>query len=231
MNELEHVIGYEFNNKALLENALTHSSYSGEAGMPYKSNNERLEFIGDAYLDAIVGERLFELMPEVREGVLSRDRSFVVCEDSLAEIAETICLGDHIRLGRGEEASGGRHKASILADALEALLGAVFIDGGFEAVRRITLELMSEKIKLASEGKLDNDYKSRLQEKIQSEKRGIKIRYSLIGTSGPDHEKEFTVNVLADDNILGTGTGKSKAKAEQAAAHDALLKGDLQFVF
>ncbi len=231
MNELERVIGYEFNNRDLLEIALTHSSYSGEAGLPYKCNNERLEFIGDAYLDAIVGARLFELMPEQREGVLSRDRSFVVCEESLAEIAENIRLGDHIRLGRGEDACGGRHKPSILADALEALLGAVFIDGGFDAVRGITLELMSDKIQLAAEGKLDNDYKSRLQEMIQARNKGVKIRYSLVGTSGPDHEKEFTVNVIADDRILGTGSGKSKAKAEQAAAHDALLKGDSQFVF
>lgn len=231
MKRLEEVIDYKFKNTGLLENALTHSSYSGENSLEYKCNNERLEFIGDAYLDAIVGAELYEMLPQEHEGVLSRDRSFVVCEESLAEIAEGIELGKYIRLGKGEDACGGRHKASILADAFEAVLGAVFLDGGFEEVRRITLALLGEKIKLAAAGELDNDYKSRLQEFVQSKGNGFRIKYNLIRTEGPDHDKLFTVNVTVNDKVVGEGTGKSKAKAEQAAAREAVSKGELQFVF
>jgi ribonuclease-3 len=225
VTELLDKVGYEFKDKAILMNALTHSSYSSEHKMPYASNNERLEFIGDAYVDAAVGAEIFMIMKDAPEGVLSKNRADVVREESLADVARGIGLGDYIYMGKGEEATGGRNKDSILADCFEALIGAIIIDGGYDAGNKVVLDLLGEKIRLAVAGKLRNDYKTMLQEKIQEKEHDIRIRYNTVSESGPDHNKTFTVEVVAGSSVIGRGTGKSKAKAEQEAARDALSKG------
>ena len=220
------ITGYSFTDGQLLRTALTHSSYASEHRLGYGMNNERLEFIGDAFVDAVVGSELFDIMKDAREGVLSRCRADVVCEDSLAGVASEIGLGDYLYLGRGEEASGGRQKPSILADAFEALMGAIIIDGGYEACREVILRLLGDRIALASEGKLNKDYKTKLQEILQEKDKNVSIKYEMTGQTGPDHSKVFTVQVTANGSALGTGSGRSKARAEQAAAEDALTKGD-----
>lgn len=223
--KLYDVIGYSFSDEKLLKTALTHSSYASEHRLGYERNNERLEFIGDAYVDAVVGSELFEIMGDAHEGKLSRCRADVVCEDSLADVASRMGLGEYLYLGKGEDSSGGRRKASLLADAFEALMGAIIIDGGFGEGRRVILRLLSDKIRLASEGKLNKDFKTKLQEKLQEKDHSVQISYRIIGQVGPDHSKTFTMQVAANGRVLGTGSGRSKAKAEQAAAEDALTKG------
>lgn len=225
VEELLKTIGYNFNNRELLKNSLTHSSYSSEHKLDYSFNNERLEFIGDAYVDAAIGAELFRIMKDAPEGVLSKNRADVVREESLADVARGINLGDYIYLGRGEDATGGRQKDSILADTFEALVGAIIIDGGYDAGKEVILRLLKEKIELAVEGKLRQDYKTILQEKLQEKGNTIKMKYSIVSESGPDHNKTFTIDVIVNNDVLGRGTGKSKAKAEQAAARDALSKG------
>ena len=225
VNELLEKLGYKFRDESLLVNALTHSSYSSEHKMPYASNNERLEFIGDAYVDAAVGAEIFMIMKDAPEGVLSKNRADVVREESLADAARGIGLGDYIYMGKGEEATGGRNKDSILADCFEAVIGAIITDGGYDAGRKVVLDLLGDKISLAVAGKLRNDYKTMLQEKIQERVHDIRIRYNTVSESGPDHNKTFTVEVVAGEKVIGRGQGKSKAKAEQEAAKDALSKG------
>lgn len=225
--ELEKRIDYKFKNTQLLEIAVTHSSYASENGKSYRYNNERLEFIGDAYLDAIIGAKLYDILPDEREGVLSKDRANIVCEKSLAGIGRDIGLGRYIHLGKGEEAAGGDDKNSILADALEALIGAVIIDGGFDKGKKLVLELFSENIRLAVKGELYRDYKTELQENLQSIYHSIDIFYRLAGEEGPAHNKKFTVEVYAHDKLLGYGRGKSKREAEQEAARAALYAEDL----
>ena len=227
VSELLNTLGYGFSDEQLLKNALTHSSYSSEHKMPYSSNNERLEFIGDAFVDAVVGAEIFTIMKEAPEGVLSKNRADVVCEESLADAARGIRLGDYIYMGKGEESTGGRNKDSILADCFEALIGAIILDGGYDAGRKVVLDLLGEKISLAVAGKLRNDYKTMLQEKIQARNHDVRIRYNTVSESGPDHNKTFNVEVVAGSNIIGRGSGKSKAKAEQEAAKDALSKGEM----
>ena len=220
------ITGYRFSDEKLLRTALTHSSYASEHRLGYDMNNERLEFIGDAFVDAVVGTELFDIMKDAHEGVLSRCRADAVCEDSLAGAAVEMGLGGFLYLGKGEEASGGRHKPSILADAFEALMGAIIIDGGYEACRGVILKLLGERIRLASEGRLNKDFKTRLQEILQDKDKNVKISYEMTGQAGPDHRKTFTTQVTANGRVLGTGTGRSKARAEQAAAEDALTKGE-----
>lgn len=225
ITELLDTIGYQFQDQQLLINALTHSSFSSEHKLDYASNNERLEFIGDAYVDAAIGGELFRIMKDAPEGVLSKNRADVVREESLADVARDINLGDYIYLGRGEDATGGRQKDSILADTFEALIGAIIIDGGYEAGKTVILNLLKDKIGLAVEGKLRQDYKTMLQEKLQEKNHTFKLKYNIVSESGPDHNKTFTIEVTVNDQVMGTGSGKSKAKAEQAAAKDALSKG------
>ena len=227
IENLENRINYSFKDKDLLKTALTHSSYASEHGISYEMNNERLEFIGDGYLDAIVGSWLFDIMKTSHEGTLSRDRADVVREESLADVARTICLGDYIMLGHGEETNGGREKDSILSDAFEALLGAIYVDGGFEPLKTVVYELFKNKVQQAVDGKLNKDFKSRLQEYLQEKYKAVRIKYVLTSESGPDHDKTFNVNVELDGKVLGSGSGKSKAKAEQAAACDVLSKGEI----
>ena len=218
-------IGYEFKDVSLLTNALTHSSYSSEHRMEYTSNNERLEFIGDAYVDAAVGAELFRIMKDAPEGVLSKNRADVVREESLADAAREISLGDYIYMGKGEETTGGRNKDSILADTFEAMIGAIIIDGGYDEGKRVILSLLNSRIGLAVAGKLRNDYKTMLQEKLQEKDHELRLKYTTVSESGPDHDKTFTIEVSAGFDVLGTGQGKSKSKAEQEAAKDALSKG------
>ena len=217
--------GYRFGNEKLLKNALTHSSYASEHKLGYERNNERLEFIGDAYVDAVVGAELFNIMETAHEGALSRCRADVVCEDSLADAAARMGLGDILYLGKGEESSGGRRKASILADAFEALIGAIILDGGYEAGKSAIMRLLGDRIKPAAEGKLNRDHKTKLQEKLQEKDHNVRIVYSVTDQTGPDHNKTFTVQVEVNGKVMGSGSGPSKAKAEQSAAEDALERG------
>jgi ribonuclease-3 len=169
--------------------------------------------------------KLFEIMGKAHEGTLSRRRADVVCEASLADTAVAMGLGKFLLLGRGEDSSGGRSKPSILSDAFEALMGAIFIDGGYSSVKKTILLLLGDKIALSAEGKLSSDFKTKLQEYLQNKDHNVKIEYKVIKESGPDHMKEFTVAAIANDVALGIGSGASKAKAEQAAAENALSKG------
>lgn len=224
----EKKINYEFRDKLLLKTALTHSSYVKEHGRSVRSN-ERLEFLGDAFFDAIIGEKLFKIFPDKEEGFLSRTRATLVCEKSLSDKAKKLNVGEYILLGRGEEHSGGRHRESILADAMEAVIGAVYLDGGFEAAKEMVIGLFKDVIEDTRHGKyVITDYKTVLQEELQSRKI-TDIRYALLGENGPDHDKTFEVELLIN-GIRGTrGKGKSKKQAEQNAAramlereHDAL---------
>lgn len=224
----EKKINYKFRDKLLLKTALTHSSYVKEHGRGVRSN-ERLEFLGDAFFDAIIGEKLFRIFPDKEEGFLSRTRATLVCEKSLSDKAKMLNMGEYILLGKGEEHSGGRHRESILADAMEAVIGAVYLDGGFEAAKDMVIGLFKDVIEDTRHGKyVITDYKTVLQEELQSRKI-TDIRYVLLEENGPDHDKTFEVE-LSVNGIRGTrGKGKSKKQAEQNAAkamlerkHDAL---------
>ena len=223
MNKFEQLIGYKFNNLNLLERALTHSSYNKEKNTKHQ-DNERLEFLGDAFFDAIVSAELFKMMKGVTEGKLTKTRALVVCENSLAKSARKLGLGQYIYIGHGEEVGGGRDKDSILADAMEAVIGAIYLDGGFEPTEKFVLRYFSETIKDAAEGKLFSDYKSEVQEFIQKNGRNLAITYSTVREEGPAHNKTFFVNLSYDGNVLGEGSGKSKKEAEQQAAKAALAR-------
>lgn len=216
--EFENVIGYEFKDKELIKTALTHSSYANENKLP--NNNERLEFLGDSVLGFVTAEYLFSQFKSRPEGELTKLRAAVVCEKSLFKFAEKISLGEHIFMGRGEEHSGGRNRPSIVSDAFEAVIAAMYIDGGIETVRPYILGFIKDAVKREANFK---DNKSLLQEEIQKNK-GNTLAYEEIGESGPDHEKVFSFVVKLNGKVIGQGEGKSKKEAEQAAAGDALLK-------
>ncbi len=218
ITDFEAIIGYEFNNKDLLKTALTHSSYANENKMP--NNNERLEFLGDSVLGFVTAEYLFSEFKGRPEGELTKLRAAVVCEKSLFKFAEKISLGEHIYMGRGEEHSGGRNRPSIVSDAFEAVIAAMYLDGGIDVVRPYILGFIKDAVKREASFK---DNKSLLQEEIQKIK-GNTIAYEEVGESGPDHEKVFSFVVKLNGEIIGEGEGKSKKEAEQAAAGDALLK-------
>lgn len=217
IRQLEEELGYSFCDKTLLKNAVTHSSYIKGHGDEEQSN-ERLEFLGDAFFDAIIGEELYKIFPQKEEGFLSRVRASLVCEKSLAKAARMHNIGNYILLGNGEEKSGGRNRESILADTMEAIIGAIHLDGGFEAARKWVLEIFGDAIADAVKGKyIITDYKTALQEKLQHE--GITdIRYKLIREIGPDHDKTFEVQLVVNGVPETTGMGKSKKQAEQHAA-------------
>jgi ribonuclease-3 len=221
--QLEDRIGYQFSDKDLLCNALTHSSLIKENGEGKKSN-ERLEFLGDAFFDAIIGEELYKIFPQKEEGFLSRIRATLVCEKSLAKEARKLSLGEFLLLGRGEERNGGRDRESILADAMEAVMGAIYLDGGFEVLKKVVLQIFNDAIEDAKCGKyVITDYKTTLQEKLQS--RGVTdIRYELINETGPDHNKTFCVQLKVNGVPETQGIGKSKKQAEQQAAEAMLEK-------
>lgn len=214
-----------FNDPQLLERALTHSSYANEHPEERIVDNERLEFLGDAVLDFIAGAWLFEQFPEYDEGRLTNVRAALVRVSTLAKFAQQIGLPERLRLGKGEIDTGGRERASILGNAFEALLGALYLDQGIEAVRSFVVPLLAQATPEIMQAKLDRDAKSRLQEWSQGAL-GITPRYKLIATEGPDHAKTFTVEVRLGDRVAGIGRGSSKQMAEQLAARDALERTD-----
>lgn len=219
--ELCNRINYEFHNMELLSHALTHSSYINDMRLEYEANNERLEFLGDAMLDAIISNYLYRRLHTEQEGQLSKLRALIVCENSLFKCAQKLDLGQHIRLGKGEEKTGGRTRPSILADAMEALIGAIYLDGGMEAVTTFVLQNLEETIEQALAGKLYSDYKTALQEKVQIQ--GEKdIRYEIDREEGPDHNKTFYITLRIDGQAVGAGSGRNKKEAEQHAAKLAM---------
>lgn len=218
MKELQKKIGYTFKNEKLLEEALTHSSFTN--GKHLKSN-ERLEFLGDSVLSIVVSKYLFENLTNMPEGQLTKIRAGVVCENALYPFARKIDLGKYIFLGKGEEMTGGRDRHSILADAFEALIAAIYLDGGIEAARSFILPFIPPLEKLANGKFLLGDYKTVLQEIIQQNPEE-KIAYEIAAESGQAHNKQFTANVLLNGQVIGTGIGKSKKEAEQNAAKEAI---------
>lgn len=219
IKELEKAIGYHFGNITLLQNALTHSSFANERWHDGLKSNERLEFLGDSILGMVVAEHLYRTFPDRPEGELTRMRADMVCETALAQIAQRIGLGEHLLLGHGEEHSGGRTRNSILADAVESVIAACFLDGGMEAARGFIGRFVLENVPVR---RLHNfDYKTALQELVQ-QKKGQKLSYCLAGESGPDHDKQFLVTLQLNGKVVGSGTGSSKKRAEQEAAKVAL---------
>ena len=218
--EFEKEIGYTFKNKELLQTALTHSSYANEVKEKHFGNNERLEFLGDAVLGIITAEYLFFHNSHVPEGELTRLRAMMVCEKSLYEFALQIDLGKYLRLGRGEENTGGRQRSSILADAFEAVIAAVYIDGGIEAARKHVTFFADRFYSSHIKSNL-KDYKTALQEIVQKN-HSERLEYVLVSENGPDHDKEFMVEVHLNSNVIGQGCGGSKKEAEQMAAKEAL---------
>lgn len=227
--ELEEKIGHVFRDKKLLEEALTHSSFSNEHKVLGRRCNERLEFFGDSVLQLVVSDYIFFGFPEYPEGTLTKLRSKLVDEPALASYAAVLHLGEYLYLGKGEEKNGGRTRESVTADAYEALIAAVFIDAGEgaegrEAVRKYIMPEV-EKRRILVENELGvTDYKTLLQEVVQSDSKGTSLEYNKIGESGPDHDKTFTVEALVDCNRFGVGTGKTVRAAEQEAARQALVK-------
>lgn len=219
MKSLEEIINYTFKNKALLNEALSHSSYANENKKARRSN-ERLEFLGDSVLSIVVSQHLFEHFTHLPEGELTKIRASLVCEKSLHVFAKEINLGEFLLLGKGEENTGGRERPSILADAFEALIAAIFLDGGLEAARAHILRFIPKDVDMKKKPTF-NDYKTILQEVIQKNPEE-KVEYDLVDQSGPDHNKAFTVQVCLNSNVIGNGTGRSKKEAEQMAAKEAL---------
>lgn len=218
MHELEKTIGYSFKEPLYLTVALTHSSYANECKHSF-ANNERQEFLGDAVLSVIVADYIFRHL-KVPEGELTKIRASLVCESALAVFANKISLGKHLMLGRGEEHNGGRVRPSILADAFEALIAAIYLDGGMEAARDFVLPFITQTVEHAAGTDL-HDYKTQLQEVIQKNPEE-RISYVLVDEKGPDHDKCFSVEVHLNSNVIGKGDGRSKKAAEQQAACEAL---------
>ena len=219
LNELEKEIGYRFQNISLLQNALAHSSYANERWHDSLMSNERLEFLGDSILGMTVADFLYRNFPNRPEGELTRMRADMVCETTLAAVANQIGLGQHLLLGHGEEQGGGRNRNSILADAVESVIAACYLDGGFEPAAAFikTYILCHVPVKQMS----NQDYKTMLQELVQRKKNQV-LSYSMVGESGPDHDKQFMVEVSLNGKPVGKGTGRSKKKAEQDAARVAI---------
>lgn len=223
LEELQTIIGYSFRDVEILNTSLTHSSYANESKASVVSN-ERLEFLGDVVIDLVVSEYLYNRFTELPEGELTKRRASVVCESSLAFAARKIKLGDYLLLGKGEETTGGRNRDSILADAFEALTGAIYIDGKYESARSFLLVNFEEEVIYAlSKGTLFKDYKTELQELLQKRTKS-KIEYVVEKEDGPDHKKKFYMNVIVENKIIGKGMGRNKKEAEQNAAKQALMK-------
>lgn len=218
---LKEKLGYEFRDLKLLRNALTHSSSINETHQQYFENNERLEFLGDAVLETVISERLYRLLPTEEEGRLTRLRASIVCEESLAEIGHQLGVGQALVLGKGEEHSGGRKRNSMIADGVEAIIGAIYLDGGFPEAKKFVLRLFDSVIQQALEGKLHSDYKTALQERLQVNG-DVSIQYVLDHQEGPDHDKVFYTSVVVNGMILGSGCGRSKKESEQNAAKEAM---------
>ncbi len=218
MREFERKIGYEFGDEGWLDEALTHSSYANEHGLGRIACNERLEFLGDSVLSVIVSEHLFAKQPKLPEGELTKRRAALVCEGALASYAQEIDLGSYIKLGRGEAKGGGANRPSILADCFEAVIAAIFLDGGMMPANFFVMRFIDQHTEMTD---TQRDYKTELQEIIQQNPEE-RVRYVLVEESGPDHDKTFTFEVLLNSNVIGKGSGHSKKQAEQNAAKEAL---------
>ena len=221
IKDLEAAIGYRFKNITLLQNALTHSSYANERWHDGLMSNERLEFLGDSILGMVVADHLYRNFPQRPEGELTKMRADMVCETSLAQVAKKINLGEHLLLGHGEEQGGGRKRNSILADAMESVIAACFLDGGIEAALKVVQQFILVEVPVK---KMHNiDYQTQLQELVQQKKNQV-LSYVLVGQSGPDHDKQFEVEVSLNGKVVGRGTGSSKKRAEQDSARAAMEK-------
>ena len=219
LKELEQKLGYHFHNAALLRQALSHSSYINEHHMEKTDCNERLEFLGDAVLELISSDFLYHTYPEKPEGDLSRTRASLVCEPTLAFCAEVFPLGDYLLLGRGEEATGGRRRNSVVSDALEAVIGAIYLDGGFTSAKEFVLRFVLNDLE---HKKLFYDSKTILQEMVQKD--GGVLTYEELGESGPAHQRVFAARAMVGDREIGRGEGHSKKAAEAMAAYQGILK-------
>ena len=220
MGEFENMIGYHFQNRNYLRQALSHSSYANEMRLSKLANNERLEFLGDAVLELMSSEYIFRTNEQMHEGEMTKLRASLVCEPTLAMCAREINLGDYILLGKGEIATGGANRDSILSDAFEAVIGAIYLDGGFTSAKEFIMKYVLDDI---DSKKLFFDSKTILQEIVQADYKEP-LQYKLLGESGPDHDKVFTVAAIVDGKELSQGTGKTKKAEEQAAAYQAILK-------
>ncbi len=220
MNTLQEKLNYKFKNEDLLINALTHSSYANEVRNGV-SSNERLEFLGDSVLSIIVSEYIYKKFGDLPEGELTKIRASLVCEKSLCQFSREMELGQYLRLGKGEEKGGGRERDSILADAFEAVLAAMYLDGGFEVAKKHVLRFIKDELYNHNEAEAFKDYKTALQEIIQRNPEES-VTYILTNETGPDHDKVFEVEVRLNSNTIGRGKGKNKKQAEQFAAKEAL---------
>ena len=221
-------LGVQMHDLELLDMALTHTSYAHEAKQhPKPQHNERIEFLGDSVLSIIVSTYMYNNFPELAEGQLTKLRAYLVCEVSLHEYAKKIHLGDYLKLGKGEDFSGGRERPSILADAFESVLGAIYLDQGLEVARSYLLALMKPEMDYICRHGIFNDYKTRLQEYLQRDGE-VDITYKLLGSSGPEHKKVFTSEVIFEGRVIGEGQGRSKKDAEQHAAKQALKQLHVQ---
>lgn len=220
LKKFQEMIGYTFKNEQLLKQALTHSSYANEKHLKKLSDNERLEFLGDAVLEVVSSEFLFQNYPNLTEGQLTKLRASIVCEPTLANCTESIQLGDFLFLGKGEDHTGGRTRKSILSDAMEAVIGAIYLDGGFASAKEFIHKYVFNDIENKA---LFYDSKTILQELVQG-KYDARVRYELTGENGPEHRKTFSVAVYVGDAMYGEGIGKSKKHAEMQAAYNAIIK-------
>ena len=221
LHQLEQRLGYQFKDQQLLRAALYHSSYANEHRTMGISSNERLEFLGDAVLGFVSADFLYRKHPDLPEGELTRIRAALVCEESLHEVAQSLRLGEFLLLGKGEESGGGRRRPSILADATESVFAAVYLDGGMDAARDLIHRVLLDKEQEEQVEERRRDYKTELQELVQRKPDQV-LRYEMTGTSGPDHDRVFSFRVLLNGQVAGTGEGRSKKEAEQAAARCAL---------
>lgn len=217
--KLQGIIGYKFNNENLLFQAMMHSSYANERQMDKNLCNERVEFLGDAVLELATSKLLFNKFPEMPEGDMTKKRASLVCEPSLAFSAREIHIQHCVLLGRGEEATAGRERDSIISDALESLIGAIYLDGGYDEAEKFILRFVLNDLDKKA---LFHDSKTTLQEIVQGEFE-YNVEYRLISSEGPDHNKTFVSEVTLDDEVLGCGTGKSKKQSEQMAAYEAIM--------
>ena len=218
LKKFQEIIGYTFKNEQLLKQALTHSSYANEKHLKKLSDNERLEFLGDAVLEVVSSEFLYQNYPKLTEGQLTKLRASIVCEPTLATCTETVHLGEYLFLGKGEDSTGGRKRKSVLSDAMEAVIGAIYLDGGFASAKEFVLKFIMTDIEHKH---LFYDSKTILQEVVQGEH--DQLTYVLLGETGPDHDKIFEVGVLIGRKEISTGKGHTKKAAEQEAAYNALL--------
>jgi len=222
LDGIEEQLGYRFSDISLLETALTHRSHAHERSQQSPANYERLEFLGDALLGFLVSERLYQGDAQASEGVLTRRRQSVVRASTLAKASRRLGLGEAIRLGRGEERTGGREKPSLMSDLFEAVLGAIYLDGGIRPARSFVARHLDDALHRShSAGGATDDYKTRLQERIQAKLR-LAPRYRIVSTTGPPHALRFEVEVLVDDRVLGSGSGSNRKRAEQEAAREGL---------